>query len=426
MSRHNVLFLVIDSLRADKFHEAVERSHLAVARLIREHGVRFDQFYSVASTTTPCFGSILTGLYPTRNGLRVHRGDKLGRDVRTLGQHLQKAGYRTAAHVTGPLGPETDLQRGFDEYDFRDRHDTVYTAFGSRMRRRIRGLQKTAQPWFEFLHFWILHRTRRYSLLYRQSMGSETGWWQNALSYADGVLSRLVQERDMERTYERSLDCMFFYLDLLLREVDLQRTIVILMGDHGEHIGAAHDKYPAHNLFPGNRDHAFHAYEFLVRIPFVLLVPQRAQGLRVTDPASQVDIVPTLLGLIGGPEPRCQGRNLGPLFAGGTLPECPVFFEAVGGKDFQAEKLIAGVRSGRWKFIHAPHSLGFRPELFDLESDPHEERNVALDHPDIEARMRALLTSHYEEKLAADAQVKMSAEEERIVTERLKDLGYLD
>lgn len=426
MTRPNFLFLVVDSLRADTFHAAVERSDLAIARLIRERGVCFQNFYAVASTTTPCFGSILTGLYPTRNGLRSHRGDKLGRDVRTLAQALKDAGYRTCAHLTGPLGPETDLQRGFDIYDFRDRHKTVYTSFGSAMRRHVRELRNSNQPWFEFLHFWILHRTRRYSLFYRSLMRSESGGFQSALSKLDGLLSRPLQDRSTPGTYERSLECMLFYLDLLLREVDLTKTVVILMGDHGEYIEAPHDKYPPHEFFPKNRDHAFHVYDFLVKIPFAVLRPDQSQPLQPQNLCSQVDIAPTLLKLAGADGQGLQGRSLLPCFAGQKLAERPVFFEAVGGKNLQEDKLISGVRFENWKFIHAPNSTAFQPELFDLQTDPHEEQNLASQKPEIARRGSELLAEHYRELIADEAQVKMSADEEAIVTRRLKDLGYIE
>jgi arylsulfatase A-like enzyme len=421
----NILCLVVDNLRADAFQAALERSRSEFARLVRERGVRFENCYAVASTTTPCFGSILTGLYPTRSGLRAHRGDKLGRDVVTLAQRLRDLGYRTAAHVTGPLGPETDLPRGFDRYDFRDRHETVYTSFGSRLRRHIRSNRDSSQPWFEFLHFWILHRTRRYSLLYRWLMRSEQGWLQDGLSGLDGLFSRLLQEQSAARTYERSLACMLFYLDLLLREVDLSRTAVLLLGDHGEHIEAPHDRYPAHDFFPKNRDHGFHVYEFLVRVPCVLLLPQHETGATVTGPCSQVDLAPTLVELAGG-SGEFQGRSLLPCVQGARLVERPVFFEAVGGKQLQEDKLISGVRFEHWKFIQAPRSAAFPPELFDLQTDPHEATNLAAQRPEVVARARALLEAHYREKLSEEAQVRMSAAEEEIVTQRLKDLGYIE
>jgi len=426
MTPPNILFVVVDSLRADRFHAAIERSDLAVARIVRERGVYFENFYAVASTTTPCFGSILTGLYPTRNGLRSHRGDKLGRQVATLPQLLHNAGYQTTAHVTGPLGTETDLHRGFDAYQFRERHENEYTSFGGRMRRRLRELRASQKPWFEFLHFWILHRTRRHSLLYRPLMRSENAALQDALSKLDGLLSRPFQAQSMERTYERSLECILFYLDLLLREVDLDRTIVVILGDHGEYIGAQHDKYPPHNFFPANRDHAFHVYEFLVKVPFVMLVPGQP-GVRVHDLCSQVDIAPTLLDVAGTKvSAEFQGSSLRPFFRGEKLPERPVFFEAVGGKHLQAEKLISGVRFDRWKFIHAPHSTEFQPELFDLHADPYEETNLAAQRIDLVTQARALLETHYRDTLADAEQVKMSAEEEEVVTQRLKDLGYIE
>jgi arylsulfatase A-like enzyme len=140
-----------------------------------------------------------------------------------------------------------------------------------------------------------------------------------------------------------------------------------------------------------------------------------------------VDIAPTILDLA---EYRVltdsQGFSLRPRFGGQRLPDRPIFFEAVGGKSLQPDKLIAGVRFDRWKYICAPHSTAFDAELFDLQADPNEQTNVASQHAEIVARARLLLDAHYQDALAPEAQWKMTAEEEAVVTERLRDLGYIE
>ena len=77
-------------------------------------GVSCTQAVSSASSTTPCVASLLTGTYSFVHGIRSIFGLKLNPTVPTLVETLRTAGYHTVAEVSGPLFPETGLDRGFD------------------------------------------------------------------------------------------------------------------------------------------------------------------------------------------------------------------------------------------------------------------------------------------------------------------------
>lgn len=138
-------------------------------------------------------------------------------------------------------------------------------------------------------------------------------------------------------------------------------------------------------------------YEESIRVPLIVCdprVPESARGRRVRAPALNLDIAPTLLDLAGLPVPDgMQGRSLAP-WSAWTIDAEPAradfFYEhlfAYGGRIPRVE----GVRGNRWKYTRY---LDFDPpheELFDLESDPGETRNLAGEGPFAEplARMRA-------------------------------------
>src|SRR5690606_33823490 len=113
-----------------------------------------------ASSTTPCVASMLTGLYSPRHGVRSIGGHRLAPDVTTLATELARAGYATIAEVTGPLGPESGLDRGFAEYTVRPASVYLSDDWGRDLVARLAPGALRA-PWFLFLHLWELHSPRK-------------------------------------------------------------------------------------------------------------------------------------------------------------------------------------------------------------------------------------------------------------------------
>jgi arylsulfatase A-like enzyme len=163
----------------------------------------------------------------------------------------------------------------------------------------------------------------------------EIGRYRNALHYADASLGTLIAG---------------------LRARDLaQRTIWIVLGDHGEAFGQ-HD---------GNYGHTFFLYDENVHVPFVIAAPgilNRQQRGRTT--VSLVDTAPTILDLLGIPDPPAyQGHSA--LDGRGQMA---LFFT-----DYSLA--LVGLRDGRWKFVHELESG--RSKLFDVDRDGGELTDVS-------------------------------------------------
>ena len=167
-------------------------------------------------------------------------------------------------------------------------------------------------------------------------------------------------------------------LSALERSGAADQTLVIFTADHGDHLGD-------HGL--GEKE-LF--YEQAVRVPLLVVDPRatHARGRVERQFAQAVDVVPTILDALGLPDAphRIEGRSLMPAVHGGTMP---------GGLDqavceldysFRPARKTLGlpvrecfgtmVRTERWKFVEWK---GFRPQLFDLEADPDEFRDLAHD-----------------------------------------------
>ena len=155
----NILFLLIDCLRADAILGPDRGAQTPTLDRLVRNGVAYTQAVSSASSTTPCVASLLTGTYSFVHGIRSIFGLKMNAAVFSLAEAFQAHGYQTVAEVSGPLFPETGLPRGFDTYHFREGSAYLSTAWGADFRHRLQS-QEFRQPWFLFLHFWELHHHR--------------------------------------------------------------------------------------------------------------------------------------------------------------------------------------------------------------------------------------------------------------------------
>jgi N-acetylglucosamine-6-sulfatase len=163
----------------------------------------------------------------------------------------------------------------------------------------------------------------------------------------------------------------------------LENTLVVFTSDNGFLLGA-------HGLFDKRTMH-----EESIRVPLVMRFPERIPpGTAPEGLVSSLDLAPTILELAGVPVPEgVQGRSLWPLLSD---PQAP-WREALLYEYFQeygpGVPTMLGVRTERLKYVHYPELPDDIDELYDLEDDPFELRNLISDaaYRDELAAMRALL-----------------------------------
>ncbi len=404
----NVFMLVIDSLRAD----AVFGPQVATPNIDRyiEAGAAFRQCVCSSTTTTPSFSSILTGCYPPRHGVRGLQGYRLNSAIATIAEAFSDTGYQTHAEVTGPLLPETGILRGFDEARHRPGYKAPFFGWRDEICNRM---QSYTDPWFLLLHIWEVHRPYR--------------------SPPD------FNKRRDKAGYEAALAATDEYLQPLF-DVAGDNTIVVITGDHGEdypnsELGLQKVRWARRlrratklgSWFPyldsklaGQEiGHGFALYEHLVRVPLVLAGPGLA-ATSVEDQVRHVDLFPTLADLCGVSAPAVlDGRSLRPLIEGPGLPEEPAYMEAVGVK--LAGNRIVGVRTPDWKLLRRGNG---RPSLYKLDGGgpPNERRNLYSRYPEVTGRLEEFLERV---QSSAVSESGMTTEEESVVEQHLRDLGYL-
>lgn len=203
----NILCIVVDCARSDKWLGVDRRTVTPVIDELARNSCVFPNTITELAITTPCFASLLSGLWTGGHGVRMIGGYQFLPHVRLLTELLQERGYHSYAEATGPLLPVVGFPRGFDGYDYRHPQDYLHTRYKQELLRKFRegGFEP---PWFVMLHLWELHLPRQ-------------------------VPRRFDQPEYGNDAYERAVAALDAELADLLNVVG-EDAWVIFTGDHGE------------------------------------------------------------------------------------------------------------------------------------------------------------------------------------------------
>ncbi|MFT6831180.1 MAG: arylsulfatase A-like enzyme [Planctomycetota bacterium] len=433
--RH-VLVISIDTLRADFLgcygHDFVKSP--AIDQMSGE-GVRFSQVMSAAPTTLASHTSLFTGKYPHSHGV-PRNGYEVPEVNEMLAEVLGTYGFTTAGFVgAAPLDTDVMFHQGFDTYnaDFtltEDVREGIYQRSAPEVNDAVLGWLdgrelKSHDRLFLFLHYFDVHapytvptpfggmyassgepadastdalKVVRKDLM-NEARGLAPGGRRNppeegfARRLRDDGGPALVEADAMIAEYAAGVTWTDHHLGNLfegLRERGLfDETLIILTADHGETL------YDHANLF----NHGNSVYASETHVPLLVRFPGgEFAGERIEEPVSNIDVMPTLLDLLGLPAPDgIEGVSLARLLAGEALERGPIFSEATkpyGKPKFNADPLwknqgkYQAVRSGPYKYLFRLPDNKFR--LFDMGADPDEERNLLRPGAEAPANLTAI------------------------------------
>lgn len=413
----SVVLVSIDSLRYDDAVGSNRGRRIAprLERLGRE-GVVFAQAYSTAPWTTPAMMAVMTGLAPAAHGVEEH-DRALASEVPLLAERFKAAGYRTAAFVPEvTLRPEFGFSRGFDEYDlqsFGHQRLSSPTLIG-KVLNKLEHWKGDPAPFFLWVHLWDPHYNYNppppFDQLFREGQPPASQdvqclkWRPNVVS-PDEVRFLRGQYRGEIAFTDRFLGDLLDYLKTQRLE---ERIVLAVVGDHGE-------AFEEH----GWLGHTNRVDDEVLHVPLLLRWSGKLAPTRVEEAVSTERIGRTLLDLAGLPS---AGFGAGlPLPVRGIAPaEAPnvVFAETV------RQGCFSAVREGREKYI-LDHQ-GCRETLFDLATDPGEQRDVAANRPERVRHFRELLWRETERnaRLAIPKAALPPAVAEQAEAQ-LRSLGYV-
>ena len=396
----NLLIVSLDTVRADRlgsYHYKLAQTPRLDA--LAASGLRFEQASTVVPLTLPAHSSLMTGTFPAWHGVRDNGGFYLDDDQLTLAEIIRDRGFRTGGFVGAfVLDRRWGISQGFDRYfdDFDlDKYadasamDMIQRPGSDVVDRAIEWLQADANlPFFAWVHLYDAHAPYEAPEPYRSRFPrTRDGAYDAEIASADAQVGRL--------------------LDTLRAGGRLDDTLVIVVADHGEMLGEH-----------GELTHGFFIYEGATRIPLIVSGPGVSAGV-VADQVRIVDVMPTALSLLGVPIPNAvQGANLMPLARGQHLG-LVAHTESWYPRYHYGWSELRAIQDGRFKLIRAP-----RPELYDLATDPREERDQAqASAPRVDLFGRAL--EEFESKIARAGAPQGPRAIDSETEERLAALGYV-
>jgi arylsulfatase A-like enzyme len=382
-----VVIVTLDTTRADHLspYGFMDARMPHLERLARE-GVLFNRALTVAPLTLPAHTSILTGLLPPSHGVRDNADGPLAEGYTTLAEMLQQRGFRTGAFVGSiVLQADRGLSQGFAIYEGVRRTRPAFTRQrpGNEVMNDAIGWleQNAADPFLLWTHLYDAHAPYDPPEPYRSRVADA---YVGELLFMDAQIGRLLAALDR----------------LKLRE----NTIVVVVGDHGEGLGEH-----------GEAMHGEQLYDSVLRVPFIVRAPGVRPGA-VTDLVRVVDVLPTVVSLLGFPAPPRDGVSLLPALHGARM-DLEAYAESLYPVRLGREPRRA-LNDGRFKLI-----VGGDAELYDLDCDPFEERNLIIDRPQMATAMRVRLAQLTRVDDASRLRSQRVSPELR---ERLAALGYVD
>jgi arylsulfatase A-like enzyme/Flp pilus assembly protein TadD len=399
-ARH-VLVVTIDTLRADRVG-AYGNTTVATPNLDRlaREGAMALHASAHAPLTRPSHISLFTGLYPAEHGIRDNVSPPLGKDVPVLAEILQQRGFRTGAFVSSiVLSKQSGLGRGFAHYSDQFEVGEDDARFLNTIQKRGDTTVAEAVAWlgepgperrFGWVHLYDPHDPYEPPEPYASRYADRP--YDGEVAWSDELVGRL---------------------DTALGAAGLRDdTLLIVTADHGEGLGE-HDEAV----------HGFFVYETTLRVPFIARGPGITAGTRLGVVARSVDVMPTVLELLGLAEatPAVSGRSLARALGGAPVDDEPAFAESLTPLIHYGWSDLRALRDGRWKYILAP-----RPELYDLDRDPGERHNLVEQEPVRARAYRAGIEQRLrQEQTTLRGQGNATAAVPPDLLEKLGALGYV-
>lgn len=429
----NVVVLLIDTLRASKLrpYNPQSRVRTPVLDRIASEGTLFEAAQSQENWTKPSVASVLTGLTPMTHGAKTDAA-RVPDAAEMVSEVFDAAGFATGSFLAnGYVSDRFGFDQGWDHYTnyIRENRSTeAENVFG------------------EAGNFIEQHRDERF-FVYIQTIDPHVPYdppaeflqmYDSRTDYAGQVRPRMTGDllerakrnppavtfdasdrRRLEALHDGEISYHDRELGRFLERLQAlgvaDDTLLVITSDHGEEFGE-------HNSW----GHGHSVYQELLGVPLIFWRPGSVPAQRVAHTVSTVSVSPTVLQLAGVPGLNgAEGRSLVPDIRG-EVPRGP----QVAFSDFLDDRRV--IRAGRWKLILRGHN----PTMFDLETDPGEQRELDMNRHPIAARYLRVLIGQYlgaldrGSWLSADQRARAQMGSEAAVLDaetcaQLRALGYV-
>ena len=473
----NILFIVIDSLRADKCHGEKKTSVTPNIDSLIENGTYFSQTITHGQSTIPCMSSILTGLYPFESMSQNEDIFVINPKAETYIENLEEFGYESHALVQESLshmGLDKIFKKNFEMYPVTLK---TWTGLDKKIIQRIETFSKD-EPWFYYIHLYDLY------IPFNQQDVKE-------VNNLDGLYSG-------DTTYDRMFSAIDESIGKILENVDQEKTLIVITADHGHEKGAFTESME--NIHQENRKVRKHepgvgfkigqkiAHKFpksmlpvrkklaekytskadeeikerikpeIEKIENSELRPYEKRLMKysifpitdlyddkyvvpvifsghnvptkkmITQQVQSVDIFPTIAGIIGMNTSNYgkRGRDLMPIIKNDNFDEVPAYIETATNSIKTQSNNTIGIRTSEYKYFRDRNEKTKNVHLYDLKNDPLEEYNILEKNHELVKKMEITIEKILQSKsLEHDESKDLSKEEMKKARAVLSKLGYI-
>jgi len=467
--RPNIIFFLIDGLRADQCFGKDKTSFTPNIDSLRKKGTYFSNAFASVDGTLLSLGSIFHSRYPIedrnpRNGIDLQKGN--------LFDILIKNGYEINGLVpdlksyTGCASYFENNTKTYGYWEYIDKMDQFMLNTSSIITDKIMDFLKSKtskKSWFYYIHALTLHPIK-------ERLKNHKGE-QISLNYA-------IKDYDNEKfgasLYERTISFFDNEIGKILEHIDLDNTILILTSDHGERIpydgiktvdfqpklGHAVDfgkkilPKSAHKIggeflynirksvgkrrlnksnkqltnYQKRSRETFDIvslFDEMLHVP-LLFASNHINSRIVSDPVHHTDILPTLCELVNIKlNQTVDGRSLVPLTEGNKIEEKPMYLRTRLSLDPEPnERDSVGIRTSNYKYFRSTYNVKDSVHLYDLKNDPYENNNIAETNKKLVTQFEKLLLEMQENGFSEHVHEE-NTEELKEVEYELKKLGYV-
>jgi len=459
----NILFLLLDSFRADKISGPDKNSLTPNFDYIKKNGVFFDHAISSSDGSMLSLAGLFSGKHPFKTGMRSSKLTKLV-DTTSYLEFLKNHGYKLYGDI-----PKADSLLEIIPPDFENNEVITTTGlkeFKEESRRMTldRLNSKMKEPWLFLMHAGDLHFPIT-----------------NPKGFQD--------EKFGSDNYEKQVSAIDYWLGQVLEKVDLKKTLVVITGDHGSYIqslnkeslnidfqdrgdlqmkiGEISNRFPKFleplklylfltrenisrkrkekkikdlNLKPHEVRGLLHQrsdperllFDEKIRVPLFMIGPKVDQGMTISQQVRLIDVFPTICEIVGIPDKdeKIDGVSLYPLLENRKMGDLIAYMESTPAIIIKPV-IVIGIRTDKYKYFRNRYDSSKNVHLYDLENDPYEDDNIAdKDKNIVEAMEDILKTTISGFSLEKGCRLKstdddLGTKETNMVEKQLKKMGYI-
>ena len=351
MMKKNVIIIMIDGGRLDSALSSLFFNKL------KSRSVFFSQSITYGPHTIAAMHAIFSGCYGNRTGTNSYWSTYKFRKSRfkTITEYLHDSDYHTECDLLNKL---IVPRQGFDEFQIHDELKDDLVLRHSKLVRKMTDLSKE-KNFFLYLHYSKIHTTIMNQVL---------------KPYTNYSKDYFEKRKENEKRYDKLFKDAETYLNSILQEIIQcgldKNSLILVISDHGISVG---EKF-------GERAYGAFCYDYTIRT-FTYFISSDFSPIHLTQQVRTIDLMPTILDYLeiplDGNYNQIDGISLLPMIKGKEQPEEIAYSET--GNPLEKDRPpkepnTKSVRTSKWKLILNQYNDS--RELYNLEIDPNEEKNL--------------------------------------------------